>query len=168
MPKHLSKSPPSSSVARLLDIQAASRAVTTVSELRGEARLEAVRRTDFTEPTQPTPAKSNNDLQLVNDPRHHKRELVLSQSTEETLTKLVEIYRRCTGTRLSASHVARAMLRGISKCIGSLDREASEIGQLKLPSNARGREGERDRFEDAIAQAFINGIRGAAAYRREE
>jgi len=97
-----------------------------------------------------------------------KREIVLSLSTDETFTRLIELYRRSTGTRLSGSHVARAMLRGVSHCFESLQREAGDIGRLKLPGNARGREGERDRFEDRIAEAFVNGIRSAAAYRRDE
>lgn len=97
-----------------------------------------------------------------------KREIVLSLATDETFTRLVALYRRSTGTRLSSSHVARAMFRGVSKCFESLQREAADVGRLKLPSNARGREGERDRFEDTIAEAFINGIRSAAMYRRDD
>jgi hypothetical protein len=49
----------------------------------------------------------------------------------------------------------------------SLEREAKYIGRLKLPSNARGKEAERQRFEQQIAMAFIAGIRGAPAFSRD-
>lgn len=94
-----------------------------------------------------------------------KRELILSRTTDDALTGLVQLYRRATGARLTASHAARAMLRGVAFCLPELEQEARRIGPLKLPSNARGREAERDRFEQRLAEAFINGIRAAAAYR---
>ena len=45
-----------------------------------------------------------------------------------------------------------------------IEREARQIGPLKLPSNARGREGDRERFEEKLAEAIANGFRKAAAY----
>jgi hypothetical protein len=44
-----------------------------------------------------------------------------------------------------------------------LEREARQMQPLKLPSNARGRQLERERFEARIADAFIAGIRSAPA-----
>lgn len=170
MPKPLREPPPSSSVARLLDVEAASRALAppqpTAPEPPSERQLastppatEAVKSNVVTAPF-PLPAPTG-------EPANIKREFVLSPSTDETFTRLVDLYKRATGTRLSSSHVARAMLRGIGQCMRPLEREAEQIGRLKLPSNARGREGEREQFEEAIAEAFIDGIRSAAAYRRE-
>jgi hypothetical protein len=91
----------------------------------------------------------------------------LSQAAEDTFCELVALYQRATGTRLTGSHVARAMLKGVAHCMDSLEREARYIGRLKLPSNARGKEADRERFEDRIATAFIAGIRGAPAFGRE-
>jgi hypothetical protein len=96
-----------------------------------------------------------------------KREFVLTASTDQTFSQVVDLYRRSTGTKLSSSHVARAILRGIDHCMDSLEREARHIGALKLPGNARGREGERERFEQRLAEAFVAGIRAAPALNRD-
>jgi hypothetical protein len=59
------------------------------------------------------------------------------------------------------------MLRGVAHCMESLEREAKHIGRQKLPSNARGKEVDRERFEEHIAMAFVAGIRGAPAFNRD-
>jgi hypothetical protein len=165
MAKPLQKPPPTSSVARLFDIEAASRAL---SQPLPSNDKPAVPDSASREPeksnvvTPPFPRSTPSG-----EPANIKREFVLSPSTDETFSRLVDLYRRSTGTRLSGSHVARAMLRGVATCLDSLQREANGLGRLKLPSNARGREGERERFEEALAERFINGIRSAAAYRRD-
>jgi hypothetical protein len=43
--------------------------------------------------------------------------------------------------------MAEIELTGVAHCMESLEREAKYIGRLKLPSNARGREADRERFE---------------------
>jgi hypothetical protein len=88
-----------------------------------------------------------------------KRELILNSQADETFTRLVEIFRRHTGTRLSSSHVARALFIGMGCCLDRIEREAKRCGRQKLPSNARGKEAERESFERAIARALIAGIR---------
>ncbi|TWT44474.1 hypothetical protein RAS1_08890 [Phycisphaerae bacterium RAS1] len=97
-----------------------------------------------------------------------KREVVLTGSTDDTLTRLVDLYRRATGTRLSTSHVVRIMLRGVAHCMDSVQREAVRIGRRKLPANAPGHEAERERFEHRLAQAFVNGMRAAASLDADE
>jgi hypothetical protein len=153
MAKPLRHPTPSSSVARLFDRGAAERAI---------AKPEA------------TEEKPSTREEVVALPRlaageraNIKREFVLSQSTEETFSDLVSLYQRATRTRLTASHVARAMLKGVAHCMDSLEREAGHIGRLKLPSNAKGRENERERFEEHIAMAFVAGIRAAPSFNRE-
>lgn len=84
------------------------------------------------------------------------------------MTRLVDLYRRATGTRLTTSHVARAVLCGVEHSMASLEREARKLGPMRLPSNARGRELERERFESRLADAFISGIRAAAAFDPDE
>lgn len=97
-----------------------------------------------------------------------KREVVLTGPTDDTLTRLVDMYRRATGTRLSTSHVVRMMLRGVGHCMDSVEREAGRIGRRKLPANATGHEAERERFEHRLAQAFVNGMRAAASLDADE
>jgi hypothetical protein len=93
-----------------------------------------------------------------------KREFVLTPSTDATFTRVVELYRRTTGARMTSSHVARAILKGVAHCMDHIEREARRIGPLKLPSNARGRELERERFEAKIADAFVAGIRASSVF----
>lgn len=170
MPKPLREPPPTSSLARLFDGTAASRALTQPPPDEHRAQIEPqngrIQSPDDEVGTMPRAKPSR--AALTEETSGTKREIVLSMSTDETFTRLIELYRRSTGTRLSGSHVVRAMLRGVSKCFEALEREAADIGRLKLPSNARGREGERNRFEDTIAEAIVNGIRSAAAYRRDD
>src|SRR5689334_18285996 len=172
MPKTLREAPPSSSIARLLDPVAASRALSPVDS-------DPMRMSKFPILTMNGPAQisnGHNASATQSEPAHHqpavgeasivKRELVLTERAEQTLMRLLEVYRRATGSRLSASHLARAMLRGVAACMDAVERESQHIGRLRLPSNARGREHQREQFEDILAEAFINGIRSAAAYRR--
>ena len=93
-----------------------------------------------------------------------KRQLVLSEATNETFSQLVELYRRSTATRLTDSHVARAIFKGVAHCMDTLEREAKRIGPQKLPANARNKQAERERFEALIADAFVAGVRAASAF----
>lgn len=162
MAKPLRTLPPSSSIARLLDVNAAARAVAAPGVTREMTEAQA--------PQQQEPAASArvaaNPAPVVASP-HIKREFVFTPAAEATFSQLVEIYRRTTGTKLTASHVARALMKGVAHCLEYLEKEARRIGPLKLPSNARGRELERERFEARIADAFITGIRSAPAIDRE-
>src|SRR5579864_1128449 len=100
MAKQLQKAPPTSSVARLLDLDAAARAVAT-----NQPR-------PMLETSAPHPFASGAALAakpVDNRPRI-KRELVLTEKADATLTRLVELYRRQTGAKMTTSHVARAVL----------------------------------------------------------
>lgn len=156
MPKPLRDSPPSSSIARLVDLGAAARAVAKPAEPQMPIGNAIANR------DQPESVNAGQPVTQGESP-HIKRELVLTPSADETFSRIVDIYRRNTGTRLTTSHVVRAMMRGIQHCIFHLEKEAKRIGPLKLPSNAKGREVDRDRFEARIADAFIAGIRAAPA-----
>lgn len=141
MAKPLTQPPSSSSFARLLDAQAAVRATAPVPEQPRPA--------EFHVPlTKPRPERPTID-----------RELLLTASADETLTRLVEMFRRATGTKLTTSHVGRAVLRGLAQCIDAMEREAFRIGRCRLPSNARGAEDQREWFEARIAEAIIAGVR---------
>lgn len=155
MAKPLRTPPPSSSVVRLFDLDAAARAVAAPAVTREAEALDSQQQ----EPVI-SARVSANPAPAVTSP-HIKREFVFTPAAEATFSQLVELYRRSTGTKLTASHVARAVMKGVAHCMEYLEREARRIGPLKLPSNARGRELERERFEARIADAFITGIRSA-------
>lgn len=166
MPKPLRDSPPSSSVARFLDVDAASRAITATSQRMAESQPDTLA-------IGAPPGEQQSALPFTS--RHEcmtvericiKREFILDRSTDETFNRLVELYRRATSTRLSGSHVLRAMMRGVAACLDPLQHEAVKIGRLKLPGTAAGREPERASFEERIAEALVNGMRSAAVYRR--
>lgn len=158
MAKPLHRPPPSSSIARLLDQDAAARAIAAPPS---EPGVSPVVGSALSAPAIPR-------AEVCVQPRTIKRELTLTVATDETLTQLVDLYRRSTGTRLSTSHVARAMLRAVAYCMGSVEREARRIGRRKLPANAPGCETQRERFEHRLAQALVNGIRTAPSVDFEE
>lgn len=169
MPKPLREPPPSSSVAHLFDVGAAARAVATVPvAARSEAGTAPEPRTDvpqkLAEPALPAAVHTH---AIWGEQPNVKRDLVLTSSTDEILTRLVELYRRSTATKLTNSHVMRAVLKGIGHCMDTLEREAKRIGPQKLPANARNKQAERERFEALIADAFVSGVRAAAAFDRD-
>lgn len=169
MAKSLREQPPSSSVARLFDLTAAARATSAVPTeppvTHGTDEPVVHRRveTSMTEfrpaPTTEAPASEPWSQQPT-----IKRELVLTPSTDETFSRLVELFRRSTGTRLTNSHVARALLKGVAHCMDQIQREADRVGRQRLPSNARAHELHRERFEAILADAIIAAIRASAAY----
>lgn len=165
MPRALRDLQPTSAVARIFDKDAASRALASVPV--------SDRQTTFISPTSASEFGNADPMPLLrpvetDEPKQVNREFLLSLDTNETCSQLVELFRRSTRTRLSSSHVLRAILKGVAACMGSLEHEIRQLGRLKLPSNARGQERKRDDFEQRLAEAFINGIRSAAAYRRPE
>jgi len=167
MPKQRREPPPSSSLAHLFDMGAAARAVAIPAATTHPLPEPVAERR-----AEPTSLQHRSPVADVppawGEQPNVKREFVLTASTNEAFERLVEQYRRATGTRLTASHVARAIFKGVSHCMGQLERHARRIGPLKLPPNARGREGERERFEARIADAFVEGIRASAAMDDEE
>lgn len=150
MARTLSKNPPTSSVARLFDQEAVSRALASSP---GPPRAQESPNAHATMPSE-----------RVRTSAVIKREFVLTLEAEDTLTRLVQVYRRATGTRLSNSHVLRGVLRGIEHGLAAIEREANVLGALKLPSNAKGREAERERFEKALASSFVAAMRTLPAY----
>jgi len=133
-------------MAPLLDARAAQRAITT-PRLRPQANglsLSTVTR-ETNKPNEPTSG-------------YVKRELTLDRAADAMLTDLIQVFRMATDTRLTASHVVRAILRAMAACRPLLEREARRLGPLKLPSNASGRARERAEFERQIADAFLRGM----------
>ena len=150
MAKALNNKPPTSSVARLFDQGAVARALSPANSSR--------KKPDAAE-FQPVAHDSRPPQLAV-----IKREFVLTPTAEEALARLLQVYRNATGTRLSNSHVLRAMLRGVAHGLTAIEREANRLGPLKLRSNAKGRETEREQFESALASSFIAAMRTLPAY----
>jgi hypothetical protein len=88
-----------------------------------------------------------------------KRELTLTRSTDQTLDELVAVYQRATGSRVHASHMMRALLRAVSLFLPEIEQSPAALGPLRRPSNAPGREAERDAFEAQLAESLLAGMR---------
>lgn len=162
MAKPLRQPPPTSSVAHLFDMEAAARAVATPAVAPRPASQEPAGTPKIaTELVARSPEHAAVNL---GEQPNVKREFVLTPSTDQAFTRLVDLYRRSTGTRLTSSHVARAVMKGIAHCMDTLEREARRMGPQRLPSNARDQALERERFEARIADAFVAGVRSAAAF----
>src|SRR6516225_4742791 len=131
MAKPLTQEQPTSAVARLLEPGVGRAALTGAPE--------ALRREEPV-PTGETPTI--------------KREFILTPQADETLKHLVDLFSRATGTQVTNSHLLRAALKALAEAMPAIERGASELGPLKRPSNARGREAERERYEEAIARAI--------------
>ena len=165
MAKQLREPAPSSSVARLFDMQAAARAVaahpSVIAAVPGPDEP-PLRLTVSSSHADSVPAQRSATTVSTAQRATIKREVVLTPTTDATLSRLVDMYRRATGTKLSASQVVRAMLKGAAHAMQSLEMEARALGPMKLPSNARGTELARERFESRIADVFLAGVRDAA------
>jgi hypothetical protein len=129
----LSTDPPTSAVARLLEPGVGSAAL-------AEAPREPVR------PQGGTPAI--------------KREFILTAQADATLRHVVDVLSRATGTQVTNSHFLRALLKAVAESMPAVETEAGRLGTLKRPSNARGREAEREQYEEAIAGALGTALRG--------
>lgn len=153
MARPLREDPPSSAVARLLDVGAATRALSVTAINKPESQIVGNE--------SPAAGPNANVCPAVNT--LVKREFVLTTAADRSFCELVDLVRRATGTRLSASHVLRALALALSHARPSLESEIRRLGSLRLPSNAPGKLTERTRFERRIASALVAGMRAAAA-----
>ena len=136
MAKPLINEPPTSTVARLLEPGVGRAAL---SEASREPEPEGVRRTGE------TPCI--------------KREFILTPQADNTLRDLVDAFSRATGTQVTNSHLFRSLLRAVALSMPHIESEAQALGRIKRPSNARGREAERERYEGAIAKAITDALK---------
>ncbi len=141
MAKNLRQPPPSSSVVRLLDPDAVARAVA---------------------PSPPAPVRSDTgraDAYELQAARIVKRELGLCAETDATFERLIQALRRASGTRLSASHALRAVVRALAPHLRSIELETVRRGPRRMPSNAAGSVVERHAFETQLAECIAAGVR---------
>jgi hypothetical protein len=86
-----------------------------------------------------------------------KRELVLTPLAEHTFAELVDGLRRTTGTKLTASHAFRSLMRALRPAVAVLT-DRTDGTRLRLPSNASGYEAEREAFEEHLARLLAAAI----------
>jgi hypothetical protein len=86
------------------------------------------------------------------------RQFILTQSADDTLHEAIRLLSRATGTSPTNSHFLRALLKIVANAIPEIEREAEEIGKLKLPKNARENQQERDEYEQKLAEAIASAV----------
>jgi len=158
MAKMLSTNPPTSSIARLLDSAAAGAAVGPIASPAAPRVPPVPPLEHAAAPVAPEPAtsqaparSSSRDLPTI------KRELVLSPLAEATFTELVDALRRATGTKLTASHAFRSLMRALAPAVTAIAERPDGV-RLRLPSNAPGYETEREDFEAALCRLMQSAI----------
>jgi hypothetical protein len=137
MAKPLSSEVPSSSVARLFEPGVARAALVEPAPIVK----------DVPQPTGETP-----DI---------KREFILTQTADDSLGHLTTLYSKATGTNVSNSHFLRAVLQALMTAMPAIEKEAWTIGKLKRPSNARGREADREEYEKRIAASLLSAMQAS-------
>lgn len=147
MAKNLRQLPPSSSVVRLLDPEAAARAVAPAPAPSSVA---------------PADAASASTIQSL---RFVKRELALCAETDATFEQLIQALRRASGTRLSASHALRAVLRALAPHLRSIELETLRTGPRRMPGNGAGTAMQRHAFETQLAECIAAGVRANSTLR---
>lgn len=149
MAKTLRDTTPTSSVARLLDRDAANRA------LQPHAAGAAW----------PAPSDSISTESRAGDydVSRIKREFTLTPETEDTFAGVLAMFQRTTRCRLTASQLFRAILRAAAWSMPSLTYEAHQLGPQRMPGNGRDAHALRQAFEQRLAAAFAAGIRPAVA-----
>lgn len=152
MAKTLRDPAPSSAVARLLNIDAANRAMEPIASSASQSDVD--------------PRESDDEsFHAVQAHEIHrvKREFILTDETEATFCEALELFRRTTRARLTASQLFRAMLKALRGALPALQYEAHQLGPMRLPGNGRQAQTRRNAFEERIAAAIAAGMRVTAA-----
>lgn len=90
-----------------------------------------------------------------------KREFMLTRLADENLHEAIRVLSRATGTTLSNSHFLRVMLKVVANAMPDIQREASRLGKLKRPGNARENQAEREEYELKLAKAVAAALKSA-------
>lgn len=144
---------PSSAVARLLDRDAAARAIQSNHDHGLTKGMLA----------DTPPSRSAKPMSASGTPAI-KREFVLTAAADETFSRLLFLFRKATGTRMSGSHIFRMMMIAVEHSMTSLERETRTLGAHRLPPNGSDHESQRHAFEERLAEAFVAGLRSAASF----
>jgi hypothetical protein len=155
MPKPLTRTPPSSSVAGILE-----QGITSQLIARPEARSATIVPMPVSHQVSPEEGDSG-QIQASGEVAGIHRQFALTPSTDRTLKRLIAAYGEATGLDLKHSQLLRAILVAVAYAMPELTREATHIGRLRRPKNDRGSESLRDGLERRIAAAFVSGMRAA-------
>ena len=107
------------------------------------------------------PAPAKDWLEPTGEIPDIKREFVLTQTADDSLGHLTTLYSKATGTNVSNSHFLRAVLKALITAMPEIEKEAWGIGKLRRPSNARGREADREEYEKRIAASLLSAMRAS-------
>lgn len=138
MAKPLTTPPPSSSIARLIDASAVTRALDPAATPR---------------PALPSSGGAEGPPSRQRR-RSVKREIVLSNDAAQVLDDLLDRLRRATGTRLSCSHAVRAVLLTFAPCLAAIESRVTTAEPWRLPANGSRHDGDRAAFERRMAAAI--------------
>ena len=157
MPKELKAQQPTSSIAHLLDPNSmaaateAGRAKPTPGTVAGTMAT----------PEIPPPPEIH--LEPTGEPANIPRQFQLTRTADKTFKRLVQEYSDAVAVELSNAEVFRAVLHAVHHAMPMLIREAKQLEPQRRFQKSRGHEAHRDRLERMISQAFVAGMRAAAA-----
>lgn len=160
MAKTLQRTPPTSSVANLLDPGVSAQVIArpdpqtpTPSSRAPLAPAALVEHPAFIRP--------QSSVQATGEVPDIPRQFTLTTSTDRTLKRIVDTFAEATGLELRHSELLRAILHSAAAAMPELHEEARRIGPLRRPKNERGREAQREAVERRIARAFAAALRAA-------
>ena len=155
MPKELTRKQPSSSLANLL-------ADSSVGSATGKLGSHAPEPSDDTVSVATLPPKHAVPTgEPTGEPANIPRQVMLTETCDKTLKRVVRIYSQAIGFDLSNAEMIRSMLHAVAHAVPMLEREAGNMERMRRPKNARGNEAIRDQIERNIASAFVAGMRAA-------
>ena len=89
------------------------------------------------------------------------REFMLTPAADECLYNAIRAISKATGTTLTNSHFLRILLKVIESAMPEIEREASKLGKLKRPANARDKQAKREEYELRLARAVAAALKSA-------
>src|SRR5262245_58093529 len=170
MAKRLERLQPSSSIANVLDLDAARAAIGEPS--RHQLVVTAIDPGAEHDGQEPSPApvpsgaaQAQSSVAPTAAPTGEfprvMRQIKLTPTADATLQAVIDAYSRATGLELTRSEFVRALILALGHTSGLHEREARGIGRLRRPKNEARLFHKRDELERSIARAFIAAMRGA-------
>lgn len=137
MAKNLTTPQPNSSISRFLEPSVVKAALAEP---------------DSSKSGDPFPPEANGETPTI------KREFILTPSADATLSQLVQLLSQATHTNITNSHFLRSVLKALAHALPEIEHQATLLGTLKRPSNARGNEPRREEYERRLAAAMLAGL----------
>jgi hypothetical protein len=173
MARKLERLQPSSSIANVLDLDAACAAIGKPSRHQlvvtaAAPLLEAVTSGEdsslarFPAGAAQVPPSVTPSAAPTGEFPQVMRQIKLTPTADATLQSVIEAYSRATGLELTRSEFMRALILALGHTRQLHEREARGIGRLRRPKNEARLFHKRDELERSIARAFIAAMRGAA------